>query len=584
VSGLGLLNPWGLAALGSLAAVGVIYLFYQRYRKRPITALFLWDAPEGWHEGGRRLSRLRLTRSLLLDALACALLALAVASPAWISRAGRSAVVVLDGSLSMRGSGNHDRARDEALSILESVGRLSRPVVIEAGSEPRVLAGPGADADDARRALGRYDPFDTSDSLEEALRLAREIVTGHMEVHVLTDREARLAPPAAASLTLHVLEGRAPNAAIVDAARHVSPRTGNEDVVVSIAGFATSPLRAHLEARAGTSVIHEQDVSLGPADVRQVTLQVNEETGPLEILLESGSDALEEDSRVLLLEEPLEIVTYEVDVADPAVAGPVTRALAAAGALPAGDSEPDLLVTRGADAEGTVTTLRLATGGEKGAALLGPYVIDMAHPLCRDLDLTGVYWTTAAGTGEAAQGMPLVSCGDRSLYHGVGGGVLVLDLDPSASNITRTAAWPVLVSNVVRHTSQGLPGLRRTNYLPAEVPLFVPHPQPDLNPERIEAAGSRIPWERTSIPPRLPARPGVYTLVLRGGASRDLAVNAIAPLESDLRALAEKSRTTRTGSLDARSAGASTNPLGWILVALAALALSLNWLLDRRRT
>ena len=93
MSGPGLLNPWGLLALASLAVVGVIYLFYQRYRKRSITALFLWEAPKGYHEGGRKISVIRLSRSLLLDLLACLLLALAVAAPAWIGRTGRTAVI-----------------------------------------------------------------------------------------------------------------------------------------------------------------------------------------------------------------------------------------------------------------------------------------------------------------------------------------------------------------------------------------------------------------------------------------------------------------------------------------------------------
>ncbi|MBW2262103.1 MAG: VWA domain-containing protein [Deltaproteobacteria bacterium] len=573
MSGPGLLAPWGLAALSSLAVVGVIYLFYQRYRKRSITGLFLWQAPKGWHEGGRKLSVLRLSRSLLLDLLACLLLSLAVAAPAWIARTGRTVVLVLDGSLSMRARDNHDKARDAARRTVASAGHASDWIVIEAGDVPRVLAGLGGDEGTLDKALDAYDPFESSDSLDEAVRLARELVTGHAEIHVFTDRDTGLKPPAASTLTAHVLAGRAPNLAIVDAVRHAGGT-----VSVAVASFSASAQKAKLEVRDGSLVIHDEGLELEPGAVAQVTLLLPPGTGALDVRLVSKRDAIAQDSRALLLPEPPGTVTFGLDVQDDSM----LRALDAAGAVPA-DGAPDLLVTDAPDARGTVATLVLSVPGEEASTLLGPFVVDMAHPLCRDLDLTGVYWTTQVEGRLAPGSVPLVSVGDQLLYSIAPDGALVLDLDPTRSNITRTAAWPVLVANLVRHVSGNLPGLRRANYRPGEVPVFVRHADDRRNPESVEGEGLELEWERHAPPPRLPSRPGRYRVVSADGTGSELAVNAIAPAESDLRQLASRAGKHARGVTGVSAGAARLHPLAWLLAALALAAAALNWLLDRRK-
>ena len=575
MSGPGLLEPWGLVALSSLAVVGVIYLFYQRYRKKSITGLFLWEAPEGWHEGGRKISVLRVSRSLLLDLLACLLLALAVAAPAWVARTGRTVVLVLDGSLSMRAGDNNDRARDAAARIVSRAGHASDWIVIEAGEVPRVLAGLGGDAGTLDRALASYDPFDRSDSLVEAVRLARELVTGHAEIHLVSDHDPGIRLPAATTLTSHVLAGRAPNVAIVDAVRH---ETLEETVSIAAASYSTSPAKARLEVRDGPTAIHEQELTLAPGDVKQVTLVVPPGTGPLDVLLVSKKDAIAEDSRALLFPEPRSTVHYGLEPPHEAM----LRALEAAGAVPTSGA-PDLLVTTSPDARGAVATLVLSAPGEEASTLLGPFVVDMAHPLCRDLDLTGVYWTTHAESTLPPGSVPLVSVGSQPLYSISADGALVLELDTARSNITRTAAWPVLVANLVRHVSEHLPGLRQTSYRPGEVPLFVHHADDARNPGSIEGEGLEIAWERHAPPPRLPSRPGHYRVIGADGTTTDLAVNAIAPTESDLRPLASKAVERTRGETGVAAGAARLHPLVWILAALALLAAALNWLLDRRK-
>jgi hypothetical protein len=571
-----LLNPWGLLALGGLAVVGVIYLFYERYREKMVSALFLWDAPEAWREGGRRLARPRATRSLLLDLLAALALGLAVAAPAWVTRAGLCTAVVLDSSLSMRALDNHHETRALARDLISGGASF---LVVEAGARPRVLAGPGADARTARASLDAYDPHDPADSLPDALTLARELVSGHARVHVITDHDAHLPPPPSGTLTVHVLEARAPNPALLEATRHRSA-TG-ETLIVVAAGHAPSAVTARLAVTSGGEILHERELTLGPQQTEQLTLELPPGTGRFDVSLHAPRDALEADSTAVLLPEPPRVVAAAVHLDDPAVAADVRRALRAAHAVTNEDA-PDLLVTSG-EGRGAVLTLTIPPGDTPSRpAFLGPYVVDGTHPLCRDLDLTGVYWTPTAG--EPAGTPPLVSVGQEALYGFSSPDSLVLSLDPSRSNITRTAAWPVLLSNLVLLAAERLPGLRRANYLPAEIPGFVPFDDPERNPERLTGPGTDTPWRAGAAPPRLPSRPGVYVLSTPSGDDHRLSVNAIAPAESDLTDLAADTHELRSQEAGVRAGGVQPLRLGFALVLVAALAMLANWLLDRRRS
>jgi hypothetical protein len=135
----------------------------------------------------------------------------------------------------------------------------------------------------------------------------------------------------------------------------------------------------------------------------------------------------------------------------------------------------------------------------------------------------------------------------------------------------------------VRHVSTRLPGLRRTNYGPGEVPVLVPHLDDQKNPRSLEGEGLDLAWDRHGPPPRLPSRPGLYEVVSRDGTSSPLSVNAIAPSESDLRPLASRAGTRTTGETGASAGASRLHPLAWLLAALALLAAALNWLLDRRK-
>ncbi len=584
MSGLTLLNPLGLLALGSLAGVAIIYLFYKRHRKRVVTGLFLWEAPVAFSESGRRLARPRSSRSLLLDLLACLALSLAVAGPAITASYGSTLVIILDGSLSMRAGENYRRAREQAEALVEDSGAGRDIVIIEAGRVPRVLVDAGATRAAYRQAFAAYDPFSPKQSLAAALALARERLSGRITVHLFTDEEPKLKSVSAADVTVHTLRGNLDNLALVDALRKRDPLTGGEHLILAAAGFIKAPVTARLILKTDRGLLAEEPLRLGPGEIFRGTYALPEETGPVTATLSAAPerDALGADSQALLLPPPTAQVSYAID---PGVRGGVPflkRALDAAGAVRDETGAPHLLVTSDGKAWGGVMTLTLAASDHRSAGFVGPFVVDGAHPLLRDVDLVGVFWVPATQIVTADRASGLITVGDQQLYYQTAPDRLHLNADLDVGNLSRSPAWPVMMAGVVDRTRDRLPGLRRANYLSGEGLRFVPAAAADLNPDRLKGVDVDLRFPTLKPPPRLPERPGRYELLREGRPLSSIAVNAIAPEESDLRSAAPRSAVTQMRRPGLEAGGARRSAFSWVLILIALLAAGLNWFLTRR--
>lgn len=583
MSGWILLHPVGLLALASLAAVGVIYLFHKRHRRRVVSGLFLFEPRAVWQKSGRNLTRPRTSRSLLLDILACLLLSLALAGPAHRTSFGSSLVIVLDGSLSMRAGGNHRKARKQALALIDAHGAPGDVTVIEAGRTPRMTATPGATAGEYRQAVRRYDPFSPGERLAEALSLARESAPGRGTVHLFTDQRPELKPIPGTAVVVHSLKGAVGNLALVDLLRKRDFRGPGDRLILAATNFNGEGATARLVAAAGTSTLVDEPLRLGPRETYRGTFVLPEGTGPVAVTLEGSAeqDRLREDSRAVILPPPDASVTYGIarGVRD---REPLERALRAAGALPAEGDPPHLLVTDSPAAEGKVTTLEIppATGAEDG--FVGPFVVDRAHPLCREVDLLGVYWVPSQSRSGESPPATLIAVGDLPLYSQTDGGRLRLNLDLSSSNLARSPAWPVMMAGIVDRTRERLPGLRRTTYRSGEALRFVTSAMDGRLSRRLRGQGIDLPWTTPRTPPRLPERPGVYDLLQWGEPFASVAVNPIAPKESDLSSSASKDEVTTIGDSAPGRDDAGERPVAWILVLAAVLLLGANWFLTGR--
>lgn len=120
---------WSLAALLPLTA---FYLLKVRPRRKPTTAIFLWEQVLDQRRTSKLFQRLRDLWSLLLMLLVCSAICLALARPQWNDRR-HDLLVVVDVSASMAagqgGSSRIEQAKKTAAEIVEGLNGTQRAAV-----------------------------------------------------------------------------------------------------------------------------------------------------------------------------------------------------------------------------------------------------------------------------------------------------------------------------------------------------------------------------------------------------------------------------------------------------------------------
>src|SRR5262245_61847067 len=183
--------PLALIALASLPALAAIYILRNRFRRRQVSSLMLWQFRIQSREGGARIHRLQLPLLFFLELLALLLLAAAAAGPHLkLPQATRPLIVVLDDSFSMRAVSGDASAQSRARDALQKVFRFQPPPstrLILAGTEPRLLGAPAKNWTEVERMLKEWTCWAPSASLESAITLAAELGKQQANILVLTD-------------------------------------------------------------------------------------------------------------------------------------------------------------------------------------------------------------------------------------------------------------------------------------------------------------------------------------------------------------------------------------------------------------
>jgi hypothetical protein len=169
-------TPLFLGLLASLPLVIWWHVQRVRHRPRPVAALFLWE--EARREAAQR-RRWRPSWSLLLQLLAVAAAAFALAQPSLDWRGPPDWVLVVDARAGMRAidpEGERlQRAREAALEIATGAGAVA---VVRAGTSAEVVLGFTRDRDALRAALAALEAGDATGDPVEALALARSLAAG----------------------------------------------------------------------------------------------------------------------------------------------------------------------------------------------------------------------------------------------------------------------------------------------------------------------------------------------------------------------------------------------------------------------
>ena len=195
------LTPLALATFALALPIVLLYFLKVRRREQTVSSLLLWEASLHDREASAFFQRLQRDPLLILQILALAALALALARPTVtiMGQGARKVVVVLDTSASMKARdvspSRFGVAKSEALALVNRLGEGAEVMVIETGVQPRVLVPLGRDRDRAVAAIRSAQARDLPNRITEAVRTARALVGAdpRAEIHVFTDGSFTLA-------------------------------------------------------------------------------------------------------------------------------------------------------------------------------------------------------------------------------------------------------------------------------------------------------------------------------------------------------------------------------------------------------
>jgi Ca-activated chloride channel homolog len=589
-------TPLGLLALLAIPAIVAIHLFRRRFPVRPVAGLFLWQSPRQTPEEGRRIDRLPITTSLLLECLAALAFALILAG-ARLSSAGVSQhlVVLLDDSSSMaalnaRGESARDRGVARVLAELGRLGAGARVTLVRSGDRPSVLAGPAAFAVEARPALEAWRPDAPHHSLALGLQLARQLAGRTGRLMVVSDLTPAAHGQPEVEGALWVSAGESLGNAGIIAAERTASLDGQGTVALTLGNYSASTARRLIlvevpgdPGKANTTVVTRVlDV---PPGISSLALAVPAGLPALQVSL--SDDALRRDNRVILAEPRARIVGVENRLREgrgrealikalDAIAG-VTRSEAAHLVFAeAGELDGPLApgVWRAGFGRAPAAWVAPGTAGD----FIGPFVLEKRHPLLQGMTLGGVVWSGAVPVAAGAV-RPLASAGDQVLI-GMTEPRILFNVDLDRTNLIRTPDWPILISNLIEMRRQSLPGPERWNYRVGEwVRVRLGHdPKAPLRircgaVERTLPAGRQLEFAAPS--------PGGLLQILEGDQILfELGVNFLDESESDLRrqSSADAGGLAPSAGLRAES-GPSSDPLFWVLLTIGGAALVANWCL-----
>ncbi|MEY2465583.1 MAG: hypothetical protein QOD03_104, partial [Verrucomicrobiota bacterium] len=519
--------PLALIAAAALPALAAIYILRNRFRRRQVSSLMLWQFRVQSKEGGARMHRLQLPLLFFLELLALALLVTAAAGPHWkLPQSTRPLIVVLDDSFSMRAASENVSAQTRVKEFLQKMYRFQPPPstrLLLAGNEPRVIGASARNWAEVEKLFSQWTCHAPVSSVDAALTLASELGKQQANILVLTDHE-----PVEKKFTNDRLQWRSfgkpmENVAIVNASRTAN---GDEDrCLLEIANFSSSPRTAAVLVQTGSNSAQRTSLSLAPREQQRLVFNILKATPALEAMLDT--DLLAEDNHIQLLPPIRKRVRVQVSLSDSTLSELVERTLAATG-LRAAISENPQLVIHDSDSSPSNDAWSLSWAvAEKPMAYTGPFIIDSSHPLGQGIGLAGVVWAGVAMTNSSAD-VPVILAGNVPLLTTredfVGRQFLTLNLSPELSTLQTTPDWPILFWNILQWRATQIPGLLDSNArLGAEVILKTTgEPVTVVWPDKTVKTFSKTSDQLALETPL----PGIYSVAM-GQSTNSFAVNSL---------------------------------------------------------
>jgi Ca-activated chloride channel homolog len=297
----------------TLPAVVVFYLLKRKRVVRMVPSTLLWQRFLAENQAAAPFQKLRHNWLLLLQLLFLALLVLALARPYFQGRMMPRGlrVLVLDASASMQATdvapSRFERARAEALKLVDSLEGGSDMVVLLAGASAEVRQGATQSKGSVRRVIEAARPTDCPTRLVEALRVAETLTRDKpmAEVHLFSDGAlGNLDEFGLRDLPLvyHRVGERVRNAAITGLEVRAHPEDPSRRAVfASLQNFGPEPVNAIVELRFEDQLVEARPVSLPATNSAAVIFTAAQpRDGVFKVTLRHDDDlAVDNEARVI---------------------------------------------------------------------------------------------------------------------------------------------------------------------------------------------------------------------------------------------------------------------------------------------
>jgi Mg-chelatase subunit ChlD len=588
--------PAGLALLALAIPIVLLHILRPRRPEVVVGSTYLWKPLAEPVSAASPWQRLRPSVLLLLQLLAVALLALAVARPVRLTAAplARHTVFIVDDSGSMAANdGKPDRigaARARAEALRKQLPAGGQASVVVASAQPRVLSSASDDSRSFTEALAAIPPPAGTADFAGAFNLAESLETPGVPIGfvLLSDgglslAEQKLLPP---GTRYERVGDRATNRAITRLV--VEPRGSGLHALVTLRNTggaeATQMLRLDVDGR----TVHTESVHLpeGGLVEQEVDLPAGER---VEALLD-GDDLLGADNHAyataaprprlrVLLAGPENLFLERLLAAIPGVtlersetsrpAPGMDLAIYDQVAVPADPAAPWLAIAPPGGAPGVT----VAGAVDQPAVAL----VRAEHPLVTGLDLSTVGIATAQQLKArpddqvlvGSEETPLLLRGSRD-----GKAFAYLGFTLENSNLPLTVAFPVLADRL-------LTDLSGASAIPGDVRAGQPLPLPPGGAAVtvLRPGGTRVEVAPGGAPP-LTDRTGFYRISSEGKPEQVVAVNAAAG-ESTLAPAEKLPVRPRPAAPGERAPRGEVSLLRWVILVLA-IVLAAEFLVSRR--
>jgi hypothetical protein len=575
------LAPLGLA-LGVLIPILVLfYLLKVRRTEYEVGSTYLWQdllrdlaAHEPWQ-------RFHWSILLILQLLIVGALVFAVARPFYVAQAEEvvHAVLVIDGGASMQATDveptRFEAAKRSAKETVRNLADGSLGTVILAARQPRVLMPSTVDRSALDRAIDAAQPTYSPADIGQALALASSLGPGsatpdgsraRLRVYLFTDGAyGSIAGGEADNLDIRLVQvgTSSENQGITALSARADPLNANQyQVFARVQNFADTPYRGTLALTVDGNLAESREVTLAADGDDAATaeyvfsdLAVGARTAEARL---AGTDVYPVDnsaytvldvgrrSEILLvtngnvfLEKVLSLLPtgdvsrvaprrylavdmdqYDVVVFD----GYVPDVLPRGNVLIVSPSESALFTIEGEVRRPTIRSW------ERDDPLLR--FVDLRDvAIARSLRVTPPPWMRTLVDGDAA---PLMLAGEQN-----GQRVVLIPFDLRQSNLPLSAAFPILMSNLLGYLEPVNQAAQR-DLQPGDAVTLAPLPQTEQIVVRQPGGQSQtLPSEGRPIQFTETARPGLYTVLQRAAGQTLLeepfSINASDERESDVR-------------------------------------------------